>query len=108
MSDNHDGLEFFKGMLFGGAVGAILALLYAPKTGEEFRGELRKGLLDVKDDVEEKLVQVQKHAEELLQETREQLAALKSEKNQPVAKTNAKKTATASKKRTPGKTTKKS
>jgi len=79
MSDSNEGLEFFKGMLFGGAVGAILALLYAPKSGEELREDLRKGLLEASDEAEEKLELIQKHAEKLLAETREQLRNLRQE-----------------------------
>ena len=39
MSDNRT-LEFVKGVLIGGAIGAIAALLYAPKSGRETREEL--------------------------------------------------------------------
>ncbi|MCB0301708.1 MAG: YtxH domain-containing protein, partial [Calditrichaeota bacterium] len=36
MSDSR-ALEFIKGLLIGGAVGAVAALLYAPKSGRETR-----------------------------------------------------------------------
>ncbi|MCB0292558.1 MAG: YtxH domain-containing protein, partial [Calditrichaeota bacterium] len=39
MSDNR-GLDFLKGFLVGGAMGAIIALLYAPKSGRETREDL--------------------------------------------------------------------
>ncbi len=39
MSDNRT-LEFVKGVLIGGALGAVAALLYAPKSGRETREEL--------------------------------------------------------------------
>jgi gas vesicle protein len=54
MADNGDG--FFKGFIFGGIVGGILALLYAPKSGRETREELgqesEKILSRLKDDLE--------------------------------------------------------
>lgn len=39
MSDNRT-LEFLKGVLIGGVLGAVAALLYAPKSGRETREEL--------------------------------------------------------------------
>ncbi len=39
MSDNR-GIDFLKGFLIGGALGAVMALLYAPKSGRETREEL--------------------------------------------------------------------
>jgi gas vesicle protein len=36
--------SFFKGFLIGGVVGALAALLFAPKSGKELRGDIiRKG-----------------------------------------------------------------
>jgi gas vesicle protein len=45
MSDNgFDRDSFFKGFLIGGVVGALAALLFAPKSGKELRGDIiRKG-----------------------------------------------------------------
>ncbi len=79
MSSNNSGLEFFKGMLFGGAVGAVLGLLYAPKSGRESREELKKKSLAYKDDAEAKLELAQKKAEELLAETKKQLEEYRTE-----------------------------
>jgi len=46
------------GAFLGGAVlGAIVALLYAPKTGEETQAELRDGLRRLRDDAEDRLGQ---------------------------------------------------
>ena len=45
MSDHHDNGSFGRvtsAFLVGGALGAIMALLYAPRSGEETREELRK------------------------------------------------------------------
>ena len=35
-----DDYSFLKGVLFGGIVGAVTALLFAPKSGKELRAEL--------------------------------------------------------------------
>ena len=32
---------FFMGLLAGGAIGALLALLYAPKSGKELRADIK-------------------------------------------------------------------
>jgi len=39
MSDDH-GSNFITGFVLGGAVGALIALLYAPKAGKEMRSDL--------------------------------------------------------------------
>lgn len=39
--NNSRGIEFLAGFLLGGIVGAAVALLMAPQSGEETRGELR-------------------------------------------------------------------
>lgn len=46
MSDNR-GLDFLKGFLVGGALGAIIALLYAPKSGRETREDLGGKMGDI-------------------------------------------------------------
>jgi len=33
--------DFVKGFLAGGLIGAVVAILYAPKSGEEMRSEIR-------------------------------------------------------------------
>ena len=40
---------FAAGALLGAAVGAVAALLYAPKSGEETRADLKKKAQDMKD-----------------------------------------------------------
>jgi gas vesicle protein len=44
---------FLFGLIAGGAIGAALALLYAPKSGKELRGDIRKRTDDLVDDAEE-------------------------------------------------------
>ena len=47
MADNKG--DFLVGILVGGALGAALALLYAPQSGEETRDTLKKKSEDLKD-----------------------------------------------------------
>ena len=80
MSQNGDsGFEFFKGVLFGGIVGAVVTLLYAPKSGKEVREDLRKRSLELRDDAEAKLELAQQKAEALLAETKAELDKLRVE-----------------------------
>ena len=80
MADNaHTGFDFFKGFFFGGIVGAVAALLFAPKTGKELREELRKCSTEMRDDTEEKLELTLKKAEEILAETKKKLEEYRKE-----------------------------
>ncbi len=47
MSNNKS--DFLVGLLIGGALGAALALLYAPQSGEETRGKLKEKGGELKD-----------------------------------------------------------
>ena len=70
---------FFKGFLFGGLLGAIAALLFAPKSGREMREDISRRSLELKDDVELKLEQAVKRAEEILVESRQKLENFRNE-----------------------------
>ena len=79
MSDNNSGSEFFKGFLFGGIAGAVIALLYAPKSGKEVRDDIRKISADLTDDAQVTLKSAQQKAETLFEETKKQLEELRKE-----------------------------
>ena len=70
---------FFKGFLFGGLLGAIAALLFAPKSGREMREDISRRSLELKDDVELKLEHAVKRAEEILAESRQKLENFRNE-----------------------------
>ncbi|WP_047981560.1 YtxH domain-containing protein [Ornithinibacillus contaminans] len=48
MAEN-SGKDFFVGTIIGAAVGASLALLFAPKSGKELRGDINQGAIQVRD-----------------------------------------------------------
>lgn len=79
MSDHSNGGEFFKGLFFGGIVGAVAALLYAPKSGKELREELRERTLELQDDAQSRLALAQERAEKLMKQTQTQLDELRKE-----------------------------
>ena len=57
MSQENGGLAkgLFIGFLVGGIAGAVAALLYAPKSGKELRGDIKRKTGEIKDDVSEYL-----------------------------------------------------
>ena len=57
MADENDGMAkgLLIGFIAGSAVGAIVALLYAPKSGKEMRADIKEKASDLKDEVAEKL-----------------------------------------------------
>ncbi len=76
---NGGGFEFFKGFLFGGIVGAVFALLYAPKSGKEVRDDIRRRSLELRDDAEAKLELAEQKAQELIDQTKKKLDDLRKE-----------------------------
>lgn len=44
--------SFFTGLLAGAAIGGIIALLYAPQSGQETRDQIKKKLDDLEKDFE--------------------------------------------------------
>jgi gas vesicle protein len=49
MSNQNSGALFFAGLVMGGVVGASLALLLAPQSGEETRGQIRDKGYELRD-----------------------------------------------------------
>lgn len=53
MSNKNRGVLFFAGLVTGSLVGASLALLLAPRSGLETRGQIRDKSVELKDEVVE-------------------------------------------------------
>ncbi len=70
MADNNNGTTkgFIFGLLAGSAIGAVLALLYAPKSGKELRAGIKA-----------KTDELMSNAEHILDETRAKLPEISSE-----------------------------
>jgi gas vesicle protein len=56
--------DFFVGLLIGGALGAALAILYAPQSGEETRSQLKKKSGELKDTATDTYGKVRERATE--------------------------------------------
>jgi gas vesicle protein len=70
----HDNNNLTKGLLLGfvagGAVGAILALLYAPKSGKELRADIKLKTDDYLDEAEKYLAEAKDKAKDMINEGR--------------------------------------
>ena len=63
MSNQNSGVLFLTGLMIGGLVGASLALLLAPQSGAETRGQIRAKSLELKDEAMEGLAEAGHHAQ---------------------------------------------
>jgi gas vesicle protein len=63
MSSQNSGVLFFAGLVVGGLVGAGLALLLAPQSGEETRGQIRAKSFELKDQAAEGLAEAGQRAQ---------------------------------------------
>ncbi|MBN1994845.1 MAG: YtxH domain-containing protein [Anaerolineae bacterium] len=79
MSDRSGGAEFFAGLVIGGLVGATLALLLAPQSGEETRAQIRDKSLELKGRAEEGYMQARQTIEGQLAGLQEQMGALQQQ-----------------------------
>jgi gas vesicle protein len=70
MSGNNNIKGFLIGFLAGGTVGAIIALLTAPKSGKEFRGDIKQKSEEYYDDAEKYLADAKNKANELINDAK--------------------------------------
>lgn len=80
MADNSDSEigAFLSGFVIGGLVGAAVALIMAPQSGEETRAQIRQRSIELRDQAYETAEETRKRAEEAAAQARaraEQLAA---------------------------------
>lgn len=68
MSEENNGLTkgFLIGLLAGGVIGAITALLYAPKSGKELRSEIKKKANDLAENASDYMKTAQKKTLEMI------------------------------------------
>ncbi|MBC7185430.1 MAG: YtxH domain-containing protein [Calditrichaeota bacterium] len=81
---NKEGGAFLKGFLIGGAVGAIIALLYAPKSGKETREDIKKRTEEFLEEADRELAELKRRAATLVGEGRRRAAELAEEAEEKV------------------------
>ena len=79
MAERDGGMEFFAGFVIGGLVGAAVALILAPQSGEETRAQLREKGIELKTRAGELAVEARQRAEELSEEARKKAEELSAE-----------------------------
>jgi len=78
-NQNSGGVEFFAGLVIGGLVGAALALLLAPQSGEETRAQIRDKSLEFKDRAEEGVLEARHLAEKQMASLQQQVTVLQDQ-----------------------------
>ncbi|HUL32055.1 MAG TPA: YtxH domain-containing protein [Thermodesulfobacteriota bacterium] len=82
MPENDSGRGgFLRGLLIGSALGALGGLLFAPKSGEEFRSELKRKGSDVFDEANDLYSEARARAKIILEEAHRRAEELKKEAN---------------------------
>jgi gas vesicle protein len=79
MSEQSGGAEFFAGLVIGGLVGATLALLLAPQSGEETRAQIRDKSLEYKGRAEEGIIEARQVLDKQIGILQEQTASLQKQ-----------------------------
>lgn len=75
MADNNDDFgAFVSGFMIGGLIGAAVALLLAPQSGEETRMLIREKGVELKDQVETTTADARLRAEEMAKDARTRAA----------------------------------
>lgn len=67
-SDNNSGNGFLIGLIAGSALGAIVGLLYAPKSGKELRDDIRAKSNEFLDDADKYIHDAKVKAKDLINE----------------------------------------
>ena len=84
MAERDSGLEFFAGFVIGGLVGAAVALILAPQSGEETRAQIKERGIELKTRAGELAVEARQRAEELSEEARKKAEELSVETRKKV------------------------
>jgi gas vesicle protein len=76
MSDRDEFGAFLVGFIVGGLTGAVVALLFAPQSGEETRAVIRERSIELRDKAAEEAEAAWKRAEEAANEARQKAEEL--------------------------------
>jgi len=71
MARSSGGAEFFAGLVIGGLVGATMAILMAPQSGEETRAQIREKSYELKHTAEETLADARARADVIMADARQ-------------------------------------
>ncbi len=71
--------DFFAGLIIGGLIGAGIALLFAPQSGEETRAFLKEKALELKEKAEHLPEVIKRETKDLLHKGKDLLEEKKAE-----------------------------
>lgn len=77
--ENNNAKSFIVGLLAGGAIGALVALLFAPKSGKELRADLKLKGEEYLDEAEKYISEAREKAKELINEGKKKSEKIISE-----------------------------
>ena len=72
-------VHFFKGLLIGGALGALAGIFFAPKSGKELRSDIKEKGSEVLKDIKEIYADAGTKAKEIIGGVKHQAKDLKKE-----------------------------
>jgi gas vesicle protein len=91
MSENgFDRDSFLKGLLIGGALGAIAALLFAPKSGKELRADIKRKSEEAVEGTKRVYGETRDKAQQLISEAVDKAQELREEASRHLANARAK------------------
>lgn len=72
MSDRNEFGAFAIGLVIGGLVGAVAALLFAPQSGEQTRAQIKEKSIELRDRAQQSSQDAMARADELARQIKEQ------------------------------------
>ncbi len=82
--------SFLKGLLIGGALGAITALLFAPKSGKELRSDIKRKSEEAVEGTKRVYGEARDKAQQILSEAVDKAQELREEASRQLSKARAK------------------
>ena len=70
--------SFFGGLLAGAAIGAVLALLYAPKSGEETRKDIKRTIGNLEEELESLKIKLKEKGGELKEDIKKRIEEIEN------------------------------
>jgi gas vesicle protein len=84
MSTDSSPGDFLAGFMVGALVGAAVAFLFAPQSGEETRTLIREKGIELREQADEMSLEARRKADELQAQTREKAAGLQAQLKQSI------------------------
>jgi gas vesicle protein len=84
MSTDSSPADFLAGFVVGALVGAAVAFLFAPQSGEETRTLIREKGIELREQADEMSLEARRRAEQLQSQTRERASGIQAQLRQSI------------------------